>query len=423
MEKQTFVKTLNTSIEKKNADSLAVAVSGSGRARPMEVVDEREIYYSAFPNVSEISMITFSGETLHEPVEKALLASSWHMHRKHQVYYLDEKQQRLGKQVWLYEGGYMLLMSGDSYSSTSEKIRQLLEMPEEPTKKKGDRVSVVDSTELFFPTSHIGTHGHKDILENLTKIFTDNFIEEDKGSSISIISQDGRDFYAKKFSLRGHIPEAVHMNEHYGDGFLDFYEKLLERIKSDSKGLVLFHGEPGTGKTQFIRMLLDELTRHKKSILYAPPSLSAQLTEPHMIEFISDWVMDEENDCILLIEDAEPLLEVRNGADGRSTGISNLLNITDGILNDMLGLMVIATFNTSISKIDSALLRPQRLIARKEFSKLSFDRGEALAEALGIGNPLDVDQYPASLADFYSAKKQTQILVHEIKEERKIGFK
>jgi hypothetical protein len=68
-------------------------------------------------------------------------------------------------------------------------------------------------------------------------------------------------------------------------------------------------------------------------------------------------------------------------------------------------------------------LRPQRLIARKEFSKLSFDRGEALAEALGIGNPLDVDQYPASLADFYSAKKQTQILVHEIKEERKIGFK
>ena len=100
--------------------------------------------------------------------------------------------------------------------------------------------------------------------------------------------------------------------------------------------------------TQYIRVLLKELSKVHKSILYAPPSLSASLTDPAMIEFISDWVLGEERDCILLIEDAEPLLEIRGGSDGRSIGISNLLNMTDGLLNDILGLTVIATFNTPL---------------------------------------------------------------------------
>ena len=137
-----------------------------------------------------------------------------------------------------------------------------------------------------------------------------------------------------------------------------------------------------------------------------------------MIEFISNWVKEEDKDCILLIEDAEPLLEIRKGGDGRTTGISNLLNMTDGILNDMLGLMVIATFNTEISKIDSALLRPGRLIARKEFSKLGELSSHKLAEALDIEWP--ELEYPASLADFYTAKKAKEILIHQV-EEKKIG--
>jgi SpoVK/Ycf46/Vps4 family AAA+-type ATPase len=140
-----------------------------------------------------------------------------------------------------------------------------------------------------------------------------------------------------------------------------------------------------------------------------------------MIEFISDWVIESEKDCILLIEDAEPLLEARNGFDGRTTGISNLLNMTDGLLNDILGLMVIATFNTELSKIDSALLRPQRLLARKMFKKMPKDRAEKLASELNIEMP-DI-KYPASLAEFYAANQNHNVLIHDLDEERKmIGF-
>ena len=173
--------------------------------------------------------------------------------------------------------------------------------------------------------------------------------------------------------------------------------------------------------TQYIRVLLKELSKVHKSILYAPPSLSASLTDPAMIEFISDWVLGEERDCILLIEDAEPLLEIRGGSDGRSIGISNLLNMTDGLLNDILGLTVIATFNTPLGKIDPALLRPQRLIARKEFRKLHKEQYVKLAEVLEI--PLPDIQYPATLAEFYASKNQNEVLIHNVQQEATIGFK
>jgi len=99
------------------------------------------------------------------------------------------------------------------------------------------------------------------------------------------------------------------------------------------------------------------------------------------------------------------------------------LNMTDGILNDILGVTVIATFNTSISNIDPALLRPGRLIARKQFKPLTFSDGEKLSKALGVKNPLLESDYPATLAKFYSFKNEGEILVHTLEEDRRrIGF-
>jgi hypothetical protein len=85
--------------------------------------------------------------------------------------------------------------------------------------------------------------------------------------------------------------------------------------------------------------------------------------------------------------------------------------------------MVIATFNTGIENIDTALLRPGRLIARKEFKKMSHEQGENLAIALDIANPLDVDKYPATLAEFYNSAGSANVLTHDhVEKKKKIGF-
>jgi len=185
---------------------------------------------------------------------------------------------------------------------------------------------------------------------------------------------------------------------------------------------VLLHGDPGTGKTYYIRNLLKDLIAMGKQVIYFPPNMVGHLVSPEIMTFLSSTVMDmaeEGKSCVLLLEDAEPLLASR--AEGRSDGITNLLNITDGLLNDMLSIQVIATFNTEMKNIDTALLRPERLIARKEFKKLKKEDAQKLANSLNLDIKCEKDM---TLAEIYSERQQKDILIHEYDApvRRQIGF-
>lgn len=385
-----------------------------GDNRSLSSPNESYIYYNTF-GVTDINVLQNHKYVKLDEFLKYLIEDGWYNCKTHKT--IKEDSTIDTYQLWLKEGGYMLslyldtkdIINPDNYPiSISEK--EALET----------NLAVINRLDIFYPAKNSEDSKNQDFLAALTKAIRDNYYEELKKNKISIISHDGREYYAKTFNLTGKVPPFIHMDEHYGEGFVDFHSSLVDRVVKESKGLVLFHGSPGTGKTQYIRMLLSELTAVNKSVLYVPPGFSAQLTEPSMVEFISEWVLDQDQDCILLIEDAEPLLEIRNGMDGRSTGISNLLNMTDGILNDMLGLMVIATFNTSISKIDGALLRAGRLIARKEFGGLSELQAYKLAKVLDMSLP-DLE-YPSTLAQFYSSHRNNEILTHSVSTEKTIGF-
>ena len=62
--------------------------------------------------------------------------------------------------------------------------------------------------------------------------------------------------------------------------------------------------------------------------------MTEDLTSPSFIDF-----MINQKDSILVIEDAEKLIRPRES--GASNGISNLLNVTDGILGDIMKLKII----------------------------------------------------------------------------------
>jgi hypothetical protein len=87
----------------------------------------------------------------------------------------------------------------------------------------------------------------------------------------------------------------------------------------------------------------------------------------------------------------------------------------------MLSIQVIATFNTDLKNIDDALLRPERLIARKEFKKLNVEDANNLAKAINLDKTFTEE---TSLAQIYSQHKAREILVHEYQEQtiRRIGF-
>lgn len=412
-----FLRRLAEKDHELHQDPVALQVGLSGKIRPF-MTDVRWLYNRLFSSNDIITTnITSKNEIDPLLLSEKLVTAGWSVLFSESHYMLEESDPKITELLIAHPAGLLINMGID--------YRQV----EENTKKHPINQSyeylLLDAPQGEIPYIYSITilHGYNkptDIIEELVKLSKECTRESSKGASIGIISADNGNYYVKNFSLENKTPSFDLPDLHYGDGFAEFHKNLVNRLGEITKGLVLFHGAPGTGKTQFIRVLLKDLAQINKSILYAPPSLSGSLTEPEMIEFISDWVMGESRDCILLIEDAEPLLEVRHGADGRSTGISNLLNMTDGLLNDILGLTVIATFNTELSKIDPALLRAQRLVARKEFKKLPKEQFEKLAAALNMELPNI--PYPSTLAEFYAANSKNQVLTHAIHEERKIGF-
>jgi ATP-dependent 26S proteasome regulatory subunit len=166
-------------------------------------------------------------------------------------------------------------------------------------------------------------------------------------------------------------------------------------------------GDPGTGKTTFIRYLTSRL---KKNIIFISPDMVDSITDPAFIPFLM-----KNNDSILIIEDAEPALEKR-GNGGRSSAVSNVLNLTDGLLSDCLKISIVATFNTGIKNIDEALTRKGRLLMNYKFEKLSVDKSKKLLKKLGH-QEVEVNE-PMTLADIYFHGTDNNMKITS----KKIGF-
>lgn len=327
-------------------------------------------------------------------------------------YSLKYKKNISKKEVWLLEDGYILSLMIDSAStfvSDPENDIGLNEMTE-----------ITDFNSLVIPNEK-SKYYNKDIFDKIISIFNNSILKEEEKSSIGMVAVDNGELYVKEFNLNQKF-KLRNMDLHYGDGFTQFDKKLINKLKKDKKGLILLHGSPGTGKTFYIRHLLSKITQNDKSILYFPPSMVSTITEPSFVNFINDWVNENEKSCIILIEDAESLLISRDDDFNSNNGITNLLNLTDGLLNDIFGIQIIATFNTHLDNLDKSLLRSERLIARKEFRPLNKEKSLILANKLKIDKNKIKDNM--TLADIYAIKKKNEILLHDIDEPKKsVGFK
>ncbi len=202
---------------------------------------------------------------------------------------------------------------------------------------------------------------------------------------------------------------------HYGDGFSQFHDKLVERLNSRDKGIVMFHGPPGNGKTHYIRRLLPDLNKGGKRVVLIPKHILESLESPAFNLFMIQHFVGQK--IIFVMEDAESIIAKRTvDGGGRSQLVSTLLNITDGILNDIFSIQVILTFNTALTSIDEALLRKGRLIAKYEFKSIGRVKAEELARYLGVsldGQPADKDEF--SLAEIYALKEteEDELLINQ----------
>jgi hypothetical protein len=180
----------------------------------------------------------------------------------------------------------------------------------------------------------------------------------------------------------------------YNDDFLPEHERIEKFIaEKDKSGLVILHGEKGTGKSCYIKNLIHNHPEVK--FVYVPAQIITLMSDPSFGSFLATL-----NNHVIVLEDCENAIRDRKN-DNTAASVSLLLNMTDGILSDDLGIKFICTFNEDIKDIDEALLRKGRLVSKYEFKPLCPEKVAVLLNEMGYGVPENEVVNDMTLADLF----------------------
>ena len=245
-------------------------------------------------------------------------------------------------------------------------------------------------------------------IQNFKKIIKKHTLDYTENSAfVGLITMDNMDgFDIQNINISSKVGKWEELDLHYGKGFQKTYDKIIKSLKEKNKGLLLFHGDPGTGKTYCIRQIIKDLSLENKTFLYFPTRLMDNLMDPSFISFLVDFVKTEDHELVLIIEDAEAVVQKREDSFGNE-GVSNILNLTEGILNDILKIQIICTFNIDMAEIDEALKRNSRMIADIHFSKRSIEEAQKILDYLNLDYKTNKEM---SLSDIYTKSQENEII-------------
>lgn len=302
---------------------------------------------------------------------------------------------------YLTKNGFKLISKIQKESKRNKTVANLLLNKEKRIIIKTESTNNFDN--LTFEISYDITKGELTKLINWDEI--SQFQIKDKKSNISLVKSEMGHLDTEEYDL---VSPEIDLELNYGKKFIKIHNLIIDRLNTQNgKGIILLHGDPGTGKTSYLKYLTNLIK--EKDILFIPPSMAEMLSEPSIIPFLM-----EHKNSILIIEDAERVISDRE-YNGSSAGVSNILNLTDGIMGDCLGIQVIATFNMKREKIDRALLRSGRLIAEHKFDKLSIEETNRLLKSIGKDY---ISKEEMTLSDIYNI----DVEIYKSDDEYKIGF-
>jgi hypothetical protein len=225
-------------------------------------------------------------------------------------------------------------------------------------------------SEPYFCLMHCDPKGEKEVAALITEI---RGLEEVKKSrNIYMLSKEYDCFHFRPFELAEKMLPCK-LKEHYNDDFSPIDLRIKEALKDKEEGLILLHGKPGTGKTSYLKNLIDNTER---KVVYMPSELVSEMGSPGFLDALFKM-----KGSVLIIEDAEQAMFERGGSGSDSAAVSTLLNVTDGFLAGVLQLTVICTFNTKWSNIDKALTRKGRIITKYQFDDLAPEKVSGIVGA------------------------------------------
>jgi hypothetical protein len=235
-------------------------------------------------------------------------------------------------------------------------------------------LSQYQSIQIYFLYNMHNPESEKWILETNHRLRLTYGFQKMPGFKV-LVAGNG-DFYTEEVATIDF--RAVDIHELYNDDFAEVDSIISESMTKNEAGIILLHGDPGTGKTTYIKHLISKFL--DKEFIFIQNDFVKDLLKPSFVAFLL-----HNKNVILIIEDAEKVVVTREHTSDDSV-VSTILQLTDGLFSDFLNIKVICTFNTTIDRLDKALLRKGRLIANYKFTALSPEKTAALARKLGHEN-------------------------------------
>ncbi len=191
-------------------------------------------------------------------------------------------------------------------------------------------------------------------------------------------------------------PPPVH-DSYYpwlGEPVASYFARYLK----DSASVLFIMGEPGTGKTSLLRHFIYQ-HQLKAVITYEEKLLNSDEM------FVSFLAMGD--DAVMVIEDAESLVNAREAGSGGSL-MTRFLNVSDGLVHMASRKIIFTTNQNDFRGVDPALIRPGRCFGAIKARPLTYDEACGAARDAGLPPPEGAGQ-PVLLADLFNPRQSPSV--------------
>lgn len=194
-------------------------------------------------------------------------------------------------------------------------------------------------------------------------------------------------------------------------------EEMMSSFRPSHGGqLILWQGEPGTGKTHALRSLAWEWRDWARLHYIVDPDKLFGDHADYLIqvlladteETVRRYVGEEVEETpgqwkVLVLEDTGELLAA-DAKQNTGQGLSRLLNTVDGLIGQGLRILVLVTTNEELKALHPAVSRPGRCAMQLSFEMLSREDAEDWC-IRRLVDPASVTG-PRSLADLYALAEE-----------------